>query len=162
QEHLDLLLSRCVVDDRFVSPLVATGKAAPCRSLINYMPILLGERLPASLRQQLLRDLAVGGPFLTEYGYATEAIQSPKRKLDGYWRGAIWAPPTYHIFQGLLRLGEKRLAQEVAHRYLKMLSLHPVMSENYEATTGEPLQAPGVSWTSAVAVLLGAWLRGEE
>ncbi|MEO0732279.1 MAG: hypothetical protein AAFZ52_05565, partial [Bacteroidota bacterium] len=68
----------------------------------------------------------------------------------------------YHIFLGLLRLGEKQRAQEVAHRYLKMLSLHPIMSENYEATTGEPLQAPGVSWTSAVAVLLGAWLGRED
>lgn len=158
EAHLALLLERCVVDGRFVSPLVATGRAEPCASLINYMPVLLGRRLPREISARLVADLSPGGPFLTAHGYSTEALDSPKRELDGYWRGAIWAPPTYHIFLGLLDLGEVELARETAHRFLRTVALSSVMAENYEATTGEPLQAPGVSWTSAVAVLLGAWL----
>ncbi|MGE5557240.1 MAG: amylo-alpha-1,6-glucosidase [Bacillota bacterium] len=157
-EQLKNLLTQGVKDCRFVSPVNGTHEAQPTQSLLNYIPMVLGRLIPDDIRRTIVRDLSPGGPFLTEYGLATEAPASPKYEPDGYWRGPIWAPSTYLIFDGLAGAGEKELACIIAERFCDMCVKEPAMYENYNALTGKGLRCPGYSWTAAVFLLLADWL----
>lgn len=152
------LLEFGVKDNRFVSPLETTGEAAECASLINYMPLMLGDKLPEEIVNTMINDLKPGGPYMTDYGLATEALNSDKYEQDGYWRGPIWAPPTLQLFDACIQLNELELAREIAVRYTNMIKRDPGFWENYDAINGTGLQAPGVSWTPAAFMYLAHWL----
>jgi len=162
QKQMNLLLTKCVSGGRFISPLEATGKASPSASLLNYIPVVLGRRLPKDLLAGVVKDLSPGGPFLTSYGLATESPGSPKYQPDGYWRGPIWAPSTYLIVDGLIDAGEIPLATEIALRFCRMCEKEPGMWENYNALTGKGLRAPAYTWTASVFILLASWLKEQS
>lgn len=165
--QLSDLLDHGVLDNHFYSPLDGQNSAEPAQSLLNYLPLVLGHRLPKRIRQSLLVDLSEGGPFLTQYGLATEATSSPKYEADGYWRGPIWAPATYLIVDGLLDAGEDKkrrdetlLARNLAERFCDLCVSQPAFWENFNALTGQGLRCPGYSWTAAVFLLLAEYLAG--
>jgi glycogen debranching enzyme len=103
-------------------------------------------------------DLSPSGPFLTSYGLATQAPSSLQYEPDGYWRGPIWAPPTYLVFSGLLDAGETALARTVAEHFCDMCAPQAGMYENYDALTGRGLRDPAYTWTASVFLLLAEWL----
>lgn len=158
KKQLDVLLTSMVKNDHFVNYISASGELAPTRSLINYIPLILGDRLPEKIRKKLITDLQPGGDYLTDYGLASEAITSDKYEANGYWRGPIWAPPNYQIFYGLEQAGHKELAAIIAERYCGTYVKNPTFNENNNALTGEGLQAPGVTWTAAAFILMASWL----
>ena len=129
---------------------VATGGD----TLIVFMPLLLGKRLPPDIRQKLTSAIATEGRFLTKYGLATESIKSKKYESDGHWRGPIWAPSTLLIVDGLNQCGETALAREIAGRFCKTVTLSG-MAENFDAQTGKGLRDPAYTWTSSVFQVLG-------
>ncbi|MFW6218043.1 MAG: MGH1-like glycoside hydrolase domain-containing protein [Verrucomicrobiota bacterium] len=149
EEQFAALMTHCVVDGRFVSPLVASEQAVPSRSTFNLIPLILGHRLPREVIENLLHDLRPDGPVLTPYGIVSEAIDSPKFEEDGYWRGAFWVPHNVLIYTALRDLGETVLAREVALRYTRMCRENPSFSENHSALSGRGLQVPEVGWTFA-------------
>ena len=160
------LLMLGVKDGHFISPLDGHSEAAASQSLLNYIPMVLGSRLPKRLRHTLVAELSDGGPFLTQYGLATEAPASPKYEPDGYWRGPIWAPSTYLIFDGLVDAGagkkrrpEAVLARTIAERFCNLCVQQPGFWENFDAQTGQGLRCPGYSWTAAVFLLLAEYLN---
>ena len=159
QKQLALLLKHNIKNNRFISPLSGHKSADQCLSLLNYIPMELGARLPSKIRQALVTDLAPNGLFLTDYGLATESPQSPKYNPNGYWRGPIWGPSTYLIFDGLAQAGETTLARTIAQRYCNLCIQSPGFWENYDAITGKGLRCPSYSWTAAVFILLAAWLH---
>lgn len=122
-------------------------------SLLPYISIVLGRRLPESIRQCLVTDLTAPGKFLTEFGLATESVNSPYHNSDGYWRGPIWAPATMLIVEGLYRAGEESLARDIARRFCKMASENG-MAENFDALSGKGLQDRAFTWTSSVYMIL--------
>ncbi len=158
EEHLDLMATHLTENDLFIARKM-DGTKVSSQTLLYYIPMLLGKRLPESIRNEMIKNLQDGSKYLTDYGLATEAIDSPEHKEDGYWRGPIWAPSTYLIFDGLLHAGEKELARTIAKRYCLMCKKDPGMWENYDAVTGKGRQGPAVTWTSAVFILLADWLR---
>ncbi len=121
-------------------------------SLLPYVCIILGERLPEDIRRKMLRELS-GTRFLTEYGFATESPASPCYRSDGYWRGPIWAPSTLLILDGLERCGETELARSTARRFVKMAEKSG-FAENFDALTGEGLRDRAYTWTSSVWLIL--------
>ena len=158
RQQLETLLEQGVKDNRFFSPLDTLNTVQESHSLLNYIPIVLGNRLPKEILEALVSDLSPGGSFLTDYGLATEAITSSKYQEDGYWRGPIWAPSTYLIFDGLVGAGQLELAKVIAERFCDMCVKDPGMYENYNALTGKGLRCPTYSWTAAVYILLAEWL----
>lgn len=122
-------------------------------SLLLYMPIVLGKRLPEELFQHLLVGLKEEGRFLTANGFATESVSSSYYSPDGYWRGPIWAPVMMLLTDGLSRAGEQELAQTAAERFCHMAS-RSGMAENYNALTGEGLRDRAFTWTSSVFLIL--------
>jgi glycogen debranching enzyme len=162
QKQISDLLVHSVSDGHFISPVSGTSLAEPSQSLINYLPLILGHRLPARIREALINDLRPGGPFLTEYGLASEPPSSVKYMHDGYWRGPIWAASTYLVFDGLLQSGETSLAALISERFCDMCLQVPGFWENYDALTGQGLRCPGYSWTASIFLLLAEWLAKKE
>jgi putative isomerase len=130
-----------------------THEAAPSLSLLPYMQLLLGERLPEASRRAMLRSLKEDG-FLTEWGLATESTRSPLYASDGYWLGPIWAPSTLLMVDALEASGDASLAREVARRFLA-LAERSGFPENYDALTGDALRDRAYTWTASVYLILG-------
>lgn len=122
-------------------------------SLLLFMPIVLGDRLPKEVLQKLIEGLKEEGRFLTNHGLATESLNSPYYMDDGYWRGPIWAPSTMLFIDSLFSVGEKEFAQELARKYCDM-TLKSGMAENYNAKTGDGLRDRAFTWTSSVFLIL--------
>jgi hypothetical protein len=121
-------------------------------SLLVHIPVVLGELLDPAVMDAEVAILEKR--FLTEYGLATEAPDSPRYEADGYWRGPIWAPPTYLIVDGLRRGGHEKLAETIARRYIRMSAETAKGNyENFDALSGRGLRAPGYTWSASVYML---------
>jgi putative isomerase len=139
--------ARLQVDGR----IVQTGQ-----SLLLFLPLLLGKRLPQAQRESLLKNL-FGKSYLTRHGLATEATDSPLYRANGYWRGPIWAPTIALFVDALRRCAAPDQAAEIACRYLALCNANG-MAENHDALSGQGLHDPAFAWTSAVFLTLGASL----
>ena len=142
-------------DDQFVPRNGISGKTIKPMSLVPWLAIILGERLSAEERESLKAGIE---PHLTEWGLATERVDSPLYRENGYWQGPIWAPATYIAVTGLDRAGFGELADDVAQRFCKMAD-KSMFPENYNALTGDPLCCPAYTWTSSVYILLAERLN---
>jgi len=122
--------------------------------LINFMPLVIGHRLPGEVRARLVEGLKTRG-FLTPFGLATESVDSPFYRTDGYWRGPIWAPVMLLIIDGLRRGGEEDFARDLSRRF-RSAARKGGMAENFNAKTGEGLVDPAFTWTSSVFIHLSS------
>ncbi|MBD3392263.1 MAG: hypothetical protein GF418_09365 [Chitinivibrionales bacterium] len=139
--------------ERFVAPRLPDCHCVESDSLLAYLPIVLGKRLPPEIRTKLVAGLKRRGLFLTRWGLATESPESPRYIPDGYWRGPIWAPSTLVIVDGLWSCGEHALARTIARRFLKLVAKSG-MAENFDAVTGRGLRDPAYTWTPSVFFIL--------
>ncbi|MCD8482458.1 MAG: hypothetical protein LR015_07225 [Verrucomicrobia bacterium] len=147
---LQLMIERLWDEDRgqFIS-LQANGiDRAPGDSLINFMPIVLGKRLPKRLFARMVEALMQPERFLTDWGLATESVCSPYYNAEGYWRGPIWAPSTLLIWDGLFEAGYVAEANSVRERFLALCA-RAGFPENFHATEGRALRDPTYTWTSS-------------
>ena len=121
-------------------------------SLVNFMPIVLGSRLSKDQRAALVRGLS---RFVTAHGLATENPKSKYYTPDGYWRGPVWAPSTFLIFEGLKACGENDLARKIAKRFCATC-VQSGMAENFDALTGKGLRDRAYTWTSGIFMLMAS------
>ena len=142
-------------EDRFVARHSASGAVIDCDSLLLFMPLLLGKRLPPSVIEHLTARLRRPGRFLTEFGPASESIASPFYRPDGYWRGPLWGAPTVMLVEGLTAAGKRELAADVRRRFCNLVAAHG-LAENYNAISGEPLRDRAFTWTASAFLLLAA------
>ena len=129
-------------------------------SLVGFMPLLLGSRLPESNSRALIERLVQGG-WITDWGPATERPQSPLYEADGYWRGPIWAPTTLLLWDGLLQQGATDIAADIARRFCRLCETAG-MAENFDAQTGAGLRDRAFAWTSAAYLVLSNWLARDQ
>ena len=148
-----LLLSTLWSGEAFGTRLAADpGRLRQDDSLIGFIPLLLGPRLPPEVAGRLIQRLS-GGGWITDWGPATERPQSPLYEPDGYWRGPIWAPTTMLLWDGLMSQGETTLARDLARRFCRLCEMSG-MAENFDAITGDGLRDRAFAWTSAVYLWL--------
>ena len=115
----------------FTARPTQTGNAVQNgNSLLLFLPLLLGVRLPAAMRDTLLTQLLTPNRFLTPSGLATEATDSPLYRANGYWRGPIWAPTTALFADAFTRCGRPDLATDLARRYCALCTQNG-MAENH-------------------------------
>jgi len=136
--------------ERFRARSPHTGTGATSLSLLDLMPVILGEHLPTDIGTRLA---ALIETHLTAHGLATERPDSPHYQADGYWRGPIWAPATVLIEDGLRRAGHHRLADEISARF-RALCETSGFAENFDALTGEGLRDRAYTWTASSYLLL--------
>jgi hypothetical protein len=150
EETQAALLDQLWATDRFVARAVDTGETWSSSSLLDLMPVVLGEHLPGDVSSTLADHIKA---HLTPYGLATELPTSPHYLADGYWRGPIWAPATVLIEDGLRRAGHERLADDISARFRALCETHG-FAENFDALTGTGLRDRAYTWTASSYLLL--------
>ncbi|WP_329557332.1 amylo-alpha-1,6-glucosidase [Streptomyces sp. NBC_00696] len=144
------MLDQLWTGERFLARGVHSQDTWASSSLLDLMPIVLGEHLPESISSVLADRIEA---HLTAYGLATELPTSPHYRSDGYWRGPIWAPATVLIEDGLRRAGHERLADEISARF-RALCETSGFAENFDALTGTGLRDRAYTWTASSYLLL--------
>jgi glycogen debranching enzyme len=139
-------------ENRFVARAIATGDTWTSDSLLDVMPIVLGDDLPDAVRDALAQRIR---RHLTTYGLATELPSSRHYEADGYWRGPIWAPSTILIEDGLRRAGCGKLADDISSRF-RALCERSGFAENFDAHTGRGLRDRAYTWTASAYLILAA------
>ena len=91
--------------------------------------------------------------LITEYGLATESVDSPFYESDGYWRGPIWAPSTMLMVDGLRESGEEDLAYDICRKFGN-LCVKSGFAENFDALKGDGLRDRAYTWTSSVFLIM--------
>uniref|UniRef100_A0AAU2VF30 Trehalase family glycosidase n=1 Tax=Streptomyces sp. NBC_00003 TaxID=2903608 RepID=A0AAU2VF30_9ACTN len=150
EEIQTALLDQLWTGDRFLARSAATGDTWGSASLLDLMPIALGEHLPAEVAGALADHIKA---HLTPYGLATELTTSSHYLADGYWRGPIWAPATVLVEDGLRRAGHHRLADDISARFRALCETHG-FAENFDALTGTGLRDRAYTWTASSYLLL--------
>ncbi|WP_030453897.1 amylo-alpha-1,6-glucosidase [Herbidospora cretacea] len=150
------LLTELWTGERFVARSALTGRTWSSDSLLDLMPVVLGEELPPEVSSVLAGRIE---RHLTEFGPATELPSSPHYQDDGYWRGPIWAPSTILIEDGLRRAGHVALADEISDRFRRLCE-RSGFAENFDARTGEGLRDRAYTWTASAYLILAAARRG--
>jgi len=156
---LERFMKHSMRDGRFVSPRSGSHALAPGDSLIDWMPLILGKRLPEKVRGMMLAEVSREGRFLTPYGLATENPVSPHYVSDGYWLGPIWAPPTLMLADALTEAGNGILAGKLSKQYCAMCAKEG-FAENFDSLTGVGYRDRAYTWTSSVFLLLAETLSG--
>ena len=151
-ELLKNMLATLWKGDHFIAIRASDGVQVESLSLFNYLPIILGNRLPSDVRNKLVQGLTEPGRFITPHGFASEALKSKYYTPDGYWRGPIWAPTTMLLVEGLDSIGEVSLAKKVREEFCQMAQERG-MYENFDAITGEGLRDPAYTWASSVYLI---------
>ncbi|GIE47015.1 hypothetical protein Ani05nite_05490 [Amorphoplanes nipponensis] len=146
------LLHELWQESRFVSRSVRSGTTRAGTSLLDLMPIVLGDDLPTEIAAALATRIA---GHLTDHGLATEPPDSPDYAADGYWRGPIWAPSTVLIEDGLRRAGYTDLADSISERF-RALCEESGFAENFDAETGAGLRDRAYTWTASCYLILAA------
>ena len=149
---LDKMLSVLYKDGQPCALYGLDNRVLYCDSLLLYIPIVLGKRLPEDIREHCIKVLK-SDKFVTSHGFATESPASSYYEPDGYWRGPIWAPSTYIILEGLSACGEDEFVKEMVVRYCNMMT-QSGCAENYDALTGEGLRDRAYTWTASVMFVL--------
>ncbi len=135
----------------------------PEQSLIQYIPLLLGAKLPRPFVDRLLVRYEAQA-MLTTWGPATESPNSVFYEDDGYWRGPIWAPTTLLIAEAFLAQAEEERARDIMQKYQRLCETSG-MAENFDARSGAGLRDKAFAWTSAVYLRFAQLLAndfGEE
>jgi putative isomerase len=122
-------------------------------SLMSYLPLVLGNRLPVEITKKMIADLKGNNSPLTAIGLASENINSALYSDDSYWRGPVWAPPTLVICSGLRECGEYDFAKEIAKRFCVNCQKNG-FGENFDAKTGKSLRDRSLPWSSAIFLIL--------
>lgn len=161
QAHSERLLAQMLAlfwrKDRFVARQSLTGEEIDCDSLLLFVPLLLGKRLPPDVIAALVARLRRPGCFITEHGLASESTSSQFYEPDGYWRGPLWGAPMVMLVEGLAAVGETELAADLRRRFCALVAARG-LAENYDALTGAPLRDRAFTWTASAFLLLAAEL----
>ncbi len=152
--QLDKLIKHSWDGDHFHTYQSGThNEMDDCDSLLPYLPIILGKRLPKEIFDKMASDLMEENRFLTPFGLATEHVNDRFYISDGYWRGPIWAPAMMFIIYGLANGGKTEFSEDLAERFCQNCAKEG-FAENFDATSGTGLRDRAYTWTSSVFLIL--------
>ena len=112
----------------------------------------------------LLRHLADPATFGGEPGIPGVTRDDPAFGDNTYWRGRVWPPLNFWVWQGLRRAGLRGEARDLAERSFALFArawARRLCPENYNATTGEPLDQPDTDGFYGWGALMPAMAVGE-
>ncbi len=143
--------SRGMYVDRFWSGGFSTHIAAS-----NFYPLVAGIPDPqraARMLEILLNERKFWGPYVLP----TISRDNPAFEDQQYWRGTIWPPTNYLVYQGLRRYRFDEVAGELASRsvdlFLKSWRDYQLCRENYDSRTGDGGGHTHQSWGPLFALI---------
>ncbi len=132
------------------------GRFSTRKAASNFYPLL--ARIPDERRARLmLRRLLDPKQFWGESVLPTISRDDPAFKDQQYWRGSIWPPTNYLVYQGLKAYGFDIEASEFAARsatlFLRTWTSFQLCPENFDARTGEAAGQRYQSWGPLFALI---------
>jgi glycogen debranching enzyme len=130
------------------------GRFSTHKAASNFYPLL--ARIPDERQAQLMiRRLRDPKEFWGEYVLPSisrddPAFNDPKNPDRQYWRGTIWPPTNYLVYQGLKACGFDAVASELAKKsqalFMKAWTNFQTCPENFHPLTGEAAGQRYQSW----------------
>lgn len=139
-----------------------SGREFKTRSLLAYMPVILGDRIPSEIVKKLAAVLGDENEFLSERGLRSESRSSEYYEPDIPGRGAVAAWLQQLIITGLFECGEAETAKKAAERYLAYVEENEPR-DVFSAEGVQPERRPGafVNAAAGAAVMeIAAYLNG--
>jgi hypothetical protein len=138
--------------DRFWDGTFSSHKAAS-----NFYPMLAGIPDQQQVKKMIARLLSEK-EFWGDFIIPTISRDNLAYKDQQYWRGTIWPPTNYLVYQGLKRYRLDRIASEFAVKsaslFLKSWKVYGLCRENYNSITGEGGGQRYQSWGPLFAMIL--------
>lgn len=167
KERADEMLKKMIEffwnGERFVARLNSTHEEVTCGSLAQFLPLLLGKRLPEEIIVKTVASLAEEGKWLTPFGLAGERLDSDHYHEVGWLAGPVLAPAQLLICLGLHECGYDELVKIVTERYCKALAeaeFPMIMNAKSGKDVSEgrwSTRYPNrMAWTAVVFLLLGS------
>lgn len=137
--------------DRHWNGMFSTRKASS-----NFYPLL--ARIPDKKRAlRIIKHLLNPKEFWGDYVIPTISRSDPAYKDQQYWRGTIWPPTNYLVYQGLKVYGFDAIASEFASRssalFLRSWENFQLCPENFDSRTGEAGGQRYQSWGPLFALI---------
>ncbi len=126
-------------------------------------PLAAGIPTPEQT-EALLAHLADPATFGGVPGLPGVTRDDPAFGDNVYWRGRIWPPLNYWVWQGLRRVGrrrEARLLAETSFALFRAAWARRLCPENYNGTTGDPLDQPDTDGFYGWGALIPAMAVGD-
>ncbi len=127
------------------------GRFSPHRAASNFLPLL--ARIPEERQaRRMIQRLLDPKEFWGEYVIPTISRSDPAFKSENqqYWRGTIWPPTNYLVYQGLKAYGFDAVAAEFARKsadlFMRSWSAFQLCPENFDSLTGEAGGQRHQSW----------------
>jgi hypothetical protein len=132
------------------------GRFSEKKSASNFYPLL--ARIPDEDRaRQLRRHLLDRSEFWGDYVIPTVSRESDEFQDQQNWRGAVWAPSNYLVYQGLKAYGFDVEAHEFAKKSVDLFLLtwknFQLCPENFDSRTGEATGRRFQSWGPLMALI---------
>ena len=123
RELIDRMVRTLWNGDQFVCILEQSGRVLCSRSICNYIPIILGRRLPRSIIEKMTRDLMNPDKFYTDHGFRSESLDSPLYDPSSpgpFALGMCMAVSQLLMTVGLYEAGEKDAALQNAKNWCEL------------------------------------------
>jgi len=132
------------------------GEFSKRKAASNFYPLI--ARIPDSKRAlQMIRHLQNSKEFWGEYVIPTISRDDPAFPDQEYWRGTVWPPTNYLVYQGLKAYGFDAIASEFAKKsltlFLRTWENFQICPENFDSRTGEPKGRRYQSWGPLFALI---------
>jgi len=142
-------------DGQFISPIAPT----------SFYPLAAGvgtkAQVAAMIERYLLPERKFGGRFVLP----SITRDNPAYTDNVYWRGRIWAPLNFWVYQGLRRAGRDAEARELAAKSWRLFAqgwAERKCGENYNAETGAIHDQPDTDGFYSWGALLPALTVAEH
>jgi hypothetical protein len=125
------------------------GGLSPRLAAANFLPLLAG--IPSTERaRRMVEVLLDAARFWGDYVVPTVSRDDPAFRDQQYWRGTVWPPVNYLLYQGLRRYRFDDVAAQLAERsvalFLGTWRRLGICPENFDSVTGEPGGTRYQSW----------------
>ena len=130
------------------------GRFSKRLSPTNFYPLLAGIATPEQAKRMVREHLLNSEEFWGKYVIPTISRNDQAFQDQYYWRGDIWGPTNYLVYQGINRYGEDEVALEFAEKG------HELFMDDWQANqrTNEQYYAWGGSAGGDVHYTWGALL----
>lgn len=118
-----------LLDGSFVGPLAPT----------SFFPMVAGAASPEQCGSLIANYLEAPDKFGGELGLPSVTRDDPAYPDNVYWRGRIWGPLNFWVYQGLRRCGREAEASALAAMSARLFQVgweQRLCGENYNAATG--------------------------
>ncbi|MGW8266893.1 MAG: amylo-alpha-1,6-glucosidase [Longimicrobiales bacterium] len=132
------------------------GGWSPRVAASNFLPLAAGIPNPEQARR-MLEILTHPDWFWGDFVLPTISRNDPRFPEQQYWRGTIWPPMNYLVYQGIKRYAFDEIAGELARRsvalFLQSWREYQLCRENYDSRSGEGGGQRYQSWGPLFALI---------